>query len=133
MEEEEDLTSLVAVLAASAAAATSVGTAIADIADDVSTKVDHRLLPRKKKKKYAHDEALHCIQRDYLGPFPLFDDKQFVTHFRVTRPRMERLIQDFGNSGDKFYCDPKDAVGASGASLEAKILLPLKSTNCTIL
>ena len=61
-EEEEDLTSLVAVLAASAAAATSVGTAIADIADDVSTKVDHRLLPRKKKKKHAHKEALHCIK-----------------------------------------------------------------------
>ena len=103
-EEEEDFTTLLAVAAASAAAASSVATAVADITDDATSKVDHRLLPRNKKTKYAHDEAVHCINRDYLGPTPIFDDKQFVTHFCLSRSRMDWLIQDVGNSGDKFYC-----------------------------
>ena len=30
-------------------------------------KIDHRLLTRKSKRKFRHDEALHCINRDYIA------------------------------------------------------------------
>ena len=29
--------------------------------------IDHRILPRNPKRQFRHDEALHCINRDYLG------------------------------------------------------------------
>ena len=30
--------------------------------------LDHCTLPQRK---YNHEEALHCVQHDYLGPLPL--------------------------------------------------------------
>ena len=96
-------------------------------------KIDHRHFPRNPKRKFRHDEAVHCIKRDYLGiegdlSTPIFAGKEFVAMFRITRSRFERLMQDFANSGDPFFTPPfVDCTGQEGASLEARLLLPLKS------
>ena len=96
-------------------------------------KIDHRLLPRKPRRQFRHDEALHCIKRDYLGiegdlTTPIFAGAEFVSMFRITRPRFERMMQDMANSGDPFFTPPfVDCFGNEGASLEARLLLPLKS------
>ena len=90
-------------------------------------KVDHRLLPREAKRKFKHDEAVDCIRRDYLGPTALFKGKEFDMMFRISRARFERMMVDFANSGNSFYSGKKDCAGLKGASLEAKILLPLKT------
>ena len=47
-------------------------------------KIDPRTLPRNPRKKYRHEEALHCIQRDYLGipgdpNTPIFDGRRIST------------------------------------------------------
>ena len=90
--------------------------------------IDHRSLPRKKRTKWNHDEALHCINRDFLGPIPKFPDKQFDVFFRMSKSRFELIMQAFGNSGDPFYNNTQvDAVGRLGASLEARLLLPIKT------
>ena len=97
-------------------------------------KIDHRLLQRNPKRKFRHDhEALHCINRDYMGipgdlSTPIFAGSEFATMFRISRPRFQRLLEDFASSGDPFFTPPfVDAAGEEGASLEARPLLPLKS------
>jgi hypothetical protein len=63
--------------------------------------------PKKKLRKqqststcraFDHRGAYNNIQQDYLGPDPLFG-KEFSIFFRLTRPRIELLIQAFGNTG----------------------------------
>jgi hypothetical protein len=34
-------------------------------------KEDHRQLPRSSRRKFRHDLALECIERDYIGVTPL--------------------------------------------------------------
>ena len=94
-------------------------------------KVDHRTLPRSSKAQWKHDEALHCIRRDYLGhpndnQSPLLSAANFQLHFRVSRARFERLRSDVANGEMPFYKGGAAADGSTGASLEAKLLLPLK-------
>ena len=88
-------------------------------------KIDHRLLPRKEKRKFRHQHAYDCIMYDYLGPDPLFG-KEFDLMFRVSRRRMQRLLEDFGNSDLPFYSNAKDCFSNDIPSLEARLLLPLK-------
>ena len=90
-------------------------------------KVDHRTLPRKKRKDYNHGRALECIMADYLGPQPLFNDRQFELHYRVSRARFQRLMEDFGNSGRSFYKNKAGVTGVSVPSFETRLLLPLKT------
>ena len=97
-------------------------------------KIDHRILTRKSKRKFRHDEALHCINRDYMGipgdfSTPIFaGSAEFANMFRISRPRFQKMLEDFANSGDPFFTPPfVDAAGEEGASLEARLLLPPKS------
>ena len=89
--------------------------------------VDHRKLPRAKRTIYFPAEALHCIMRDYLGPTPVFNDKQFDMMFRISRTRFQCIMEDIGATGNKFYLNTVDAAGKKGASFEARLLLPLKA------
>ena len=94
-------------------------------------KIDHRTLPRSEKKKFRPHEAKHCIDRDYLGipgdpTTPISNGKDFYDVFRITRSRFQRIMEDLCNSGDPFYLNTKDCFGNEVASVEARILLPLK-------
>ena len=94
-------------------------------------KVDHRTLPREEKRKFRPHEALHCICRDYLGipgdpTTPISRGKDFYDVFRITRSRFQRIMEDFCNTGDQFYLNTKDCFGNEVASVEVRILLPLK-------
>jgi uncharacterized protein YigA (DUF484 family) len=53
---------------------------------------------RAKRRKFKHQRAALSLQDDYLGPEPLFKDKDFETHFRISRARFQRLLEDTGNS-----------------------------------
>ena len=89
--------------------------------------VDHRTLKRAKRTIYKHSEALHCIKRDYTGPTPIFNDKQFDMMFRISKTRFQCIMEDFGAAGLKYYLNTTDAAGKEGASFEARLLLPLKT------
>jgi hypothetical protein len=58
--------------------------------DNETTKTDHRCLPRSKRVKYDHGRVMSWIQRDYLGPKPMFDDREFDTMFRISSNRFQR-------------------------------------------
>ena len=88
-------------------------------------KRDHRELPREGKREFRHEHALQCILYDYLGPKPLFNGREFETMFRVSKRRFQCLMEDFGNI--PFYSQVTDCFGKKGASMEARLLLPLKS------
>ena len=94
---------------------------------DGSMKIDHRTLPRSARTKYDHEGALRCIQRDYIGPQPLFDGREFETMFRISKRRFEAICQDIGSSGDPFFLTTHDAQGRPAASLHARLSLPLKT------
>jgi len=102
---------------------------VAMLMDDLTSgsRIDHRLLPRNKRRKFKHDEALHCINRDYLGPTPLFNGKQFELFFRISPARFQRLMEDVFGKGDPFYTTTTTIVGEPTSSLEARLLLPLKT------
>ena len=92
-------------------------------------KTDKRSIPRKNKprKKLDHSGALFCIVRDFLGPEALFLD-DFDLYFRISRSRFDKIFNDIGRAGIKFFTQPKtNLVGAPIASMEARILLPLKT------
>ena len=95
------------------------------------TIVDHRTFRRSPRKIYDHARAFYCIEQDYLGnntTIPLFDGREFEQMFRISRARFQRLRMDIGASGDPFYVHlPVDTNGRVGASLDARLLLPIKS------
>mmetsp|Transcript_15031 Transcript_15031/g.32775 ORF Transcript_15031/g.32775 Transcript_15031/m.32775 type:complete len:486 (+) Transcript_15031:39-1496(+) len=86
----------------------------------------HSAQPRGKRRKFDHAGCLRDLHRDYLGPNPLFG-AEFELMFRVSRPRFELMLQDFGNSGIPFYRAKPSANKVPVASLEARLLLPLKT------
>jgi hypothetical protein len=93
---------------------------------------DHRNLPRSARREFDHVGALRCIRRDYLGlpnnPMtPIFIEKDFEMMFCLSKARVERMIQDIGNSGVDFFVKTTDATGKQGASIEARVLLQLKT------
>jgi hypothetical protein len=83
-------------------------------------------LPRAQCWQFKHGQALECIQRDYLGPDPLFGN-EFDMMFRLSRRRFQKLLEDVGNLGTKFYLEKRDAMNRKVASIEARLLLPLKT------
>ena len=102
------------------------------IEDILRPNQDYRHLPRNTKAIFRHDEALKCIQRDYFGipgdlTTPIFKNKSFEMMFRLSRSRVQRIFDDIMQTNHPFYVSNVDATGKKGASLEAKVLLPLKT------
>jgi hypothetical protein len=83
--------------------------------------------PRRPKRVFRHGEAFNCILRDYLGQEALFSGKNFEMMFRLSRSRVQRLLEDIGNAQIPFFINTVDAAGNQGASIEARVLLPLKT------
>ena len=113
------------------AAVTAAAVAVTETEDDDDNEdknkaTDHRLLPRKRRRLFNHDQALQCIMRDYLGPIPLFTGKDFQVMFRISRSRFEQIAQDILRDFP-FFRDSVDCTGMEKASVQAKILLPLKT------
>ena len=102
------------------------------INDVIAPNQHYRNEPSRPKALFCHHEALHCILRDYLGipgdlTTPIFKDRNFEMMFRLSRTRVQKIFEDVMHSDNRFYLSQYDGTGAKGASLEAKILLPLKT------
>ena len=101
MEDMEDLVAVVAVVCKNNAAI------IASIEQESEPKVDHRTLARSSRTKLRHAEALHCINRDYLGflgdPRTPLAGIEFKDNFRISRTRFRLIMEDVRNRGIPFY------------------------------
>ncbi len=58
---------------------------------------------------------------------PIFKDRSFEVMFRLSRSRVQRICDDIVHANHPFYMSNVDATGKNGASLEAKVLFPLKA------
>ncbi|KAG7366562.1 plant transposon protein [Nitzschia inconspicua] len=81
---------------------------------------------RGPKRQFCHEDALAAINRDYLSAGALFG-KEFEHMFRISKSRFERLRTDVMNANIPFYTTTRTISGKSVASLEARLLLPLKA------
>jgi Plant transposon protein len=86
---------------------------------------DHRSQPRRQRRVFRHDQALACIRRDYLGPNRLLG-AEFQLMFRISQGRFQVLLEDVMASGNPFYVNDGNRNQQLGASIEAKLLMPLK-------
>jgi hypothetical protein len=81
--------------------------------------------PRRERRVFDSRAAYNHIRANLLDENALYS-RDFEDFFRLSRSRVERMLQDFGNSGEPFYRSFRvDMCGRVGASLEAKVLLPL--------
>jgi hypothetical protein len=91
---------------------------------------DHRSLPRSKRRKFRHAEAVNCIKRDYLGipedPMTPLIVTEFKTMFRLSRTRFQVLMEDVQASRITFFQRRKNLCDTEQSSLEAQLLLPIK-------
>lgn len=101
-------------------------------------KIDHRTKPRAPRRTYRHQVALMLIRRDYLGNNNLVGDlttpslgSQFHKMFRLSRGRFQVLMEDVmsrsSTSAALHFFKQSPSDGESRASLEARLLLPLKT------
>lgn len=85
--------------------------------------------PRKKRRYLPWDRqrAADCIAKDYLGPVPLFDDKQFQRIFRISKDVYNVMKRECALN-NKFFCDEVrlDAAGKKNITIDAKLLIALK-------
>ena len=84
---------------------------------------------KKKRRacKHDHERAWMCIQQDYLGPSPVFTDKQFEEVYRLTKGSVEKLINACCTYEPGYFgVDRKDACGKPAIHVECKVLGILK-------
>jgi hypothetical protein len=116
---------IAASMEAVAAAAAGGQLAAATVIESNKRKEDHRQLPRSSRRKFRHDLALECIEKDYIGDTPLLG-VEFKLMFRLSRGRFQVLMEDAMASDIKFF----KLTGRDGrhkSSLAARLLLPLKT------
>jgi Plant transposon protein len=93
----------------------------------VNDVADHRSNPRGRRRVFDSQGAYDNIMRDHLGPDALFG-ADVLLFFRMSRARIEVIIQRIGNSGNPFYGTFRsDRHGKRGASIEAKILIAIRT------
>ena len=100
-----------------------------DIQQEKKT-IDHRTLERGPRTIFEHGEALACINRDYLGSVPIFNDRQFELMCHISRSRFQKIMEDVRNADscvNSFYMANYDRLRTRSSSMEAKLLLPLRN------
>ena len=133
MEDSSDDDEIVAVVTMAAVSLFNSGAAAAVMAQGSPKrqKTDHRQLSRAGRHLFHHQDALHCIRRDYLGlagdPKTPLLGKEFALMFRISRGRFQLLMEHVMAAEIPFYSGNVSANGDTVASLEARLLLPLKS------
>lgn len=94
--------------------------------------VDHERtyrLPKKKRRYVNYDRiaASACIQRDYLGPVPIFNDQQFQRMFRISKSVYHTIKRELQSTNAFFSSEPTaNAVGLGAIGCDAKLLIALK-------
>ena len=85
-------------------------------------------LPRGKRRKSNLDRAgaLQCVLRDYFGPKPIFNDRQFERFFRVTHTHAEFIISSLAIHDKQFWTQTYDATGKPSISPIVKFLAAQK-------
>jgi hypothetical protein len=114
-------------------AAADAGRVFAEELADSSSERDkkrHRGGSRSNRRNFRPLEALYAINRDYLGivgdlTTPLFG-AEFKLMFRLSKTRFQLLMEHVMAKNLPHFLPKKNIPPSQQASLEAKLLLPLK-------
>lgn len=83
-------------------------------------------LPQKKRYvRYNRERAYACVQEDYLGPTPKFNDYQFERFFRITRTLFDGLTKELA-SYDEYWTVRYDCTHRRSIMPVVKCLAALK-------
>jgi hypothetical protein len=90
-------------------------------------KIFNRARPNMRGSKaiYQHYRALEAIYTNFFDQAALYGPT-FKSYFRPSRPRVQLLMEVLAGTGDPFYVTTVQ-FGVTGPSLEARILLPLRT------
>ena len=59
---------------------------------------DGILIPKKRQMvHYDRPRARQCVMADWMGPSPMFNDKQFERTFRLRRSMVENIVGHLAN------------------------------------
>ena len=99
----------------------TIASAILDVGDNHG---DHTG-ERTRRRLFDHALTAKLIHDHYLGPTPLHGS-QFKLQFRVSLTTFQYMLESIMNSNTPFY-NPKPTNKRRHATIEAKLLLPLKT------
>ncbi len=81
---------------------------------------------RGQRAFYPHQLALTVVYTNFLDQAALYYGPTFKSYFGLSRSRVQLLMEVLAGSGHPFYV-PTVQFGVTGPSLEARILLPLRT------
>jgi hypothetical protein len=81
----------------------------------------------KKRSRilWDHESARAAVHTHYLGPYPVFADRQFERVFRITRTVADRILQVAATS-DRFFTEQYDATKKRMICPKVKLLMGLQ-------
>ena len=80
---------------------------------------------KKQMVKYNRARAKQAVLDDYLGPIPIFKDRQFERVFRIAKSKAEWIIGNLAKY-DPFWTQTYDAIGRPSIAPEVKFLAAQK-------
>jgi hypothetical protein len=80
---------------------------------------------KRPRIKYNRKRAKDAIAHDYLGPTPLFDDRQFMRMFRVSK-QVYHALKAIAMQHPFLGCGDVDQIGRETIGMNAKLLIALK-------
>ena len=81
---------------------------------------------KRRKSKWNWERGRRCVEYDYWGPSPRFNDRQFERVFRISRHFADLVLAKCG-SVDPFFTQRIDAVtGKAAICPKVKLLMGLK-------
>jgi hypothetical protein len=82
--------------------------------------------PKRRSSRWDWERARSAVLKDYMGPQPIFDDRQFERMFRISRTVMQELRLILGKTDDFFTEKICVVRGTKTICPDVKILFALK-------
>ena len=82
----------------------------------------NRQIKKRRKIMWNWNRAEQNVEADYMGASPLFDDRQFVRCFRITRAMADKILTECASQNGFF----RSSINATGSATIVKLLVALK-------
>jgi hypothetical protein len=86
---------------------------------------DEGRVTKRSKIVWDHECARAAVDTHYMGPHPVFADRQFERVFRITRRLADRILQVSANA-DRFFTEQYDATMKQLICPKVKLLMGLQ-------
>jgi len=77
---------------------------------------------KRRMVKYKQERAKQAVHADYLGPSPIFDDRQFARFFRITPNIAEWIVSFLAKHEPSFWTKTYDCTGKPSIDPHVKFI-----------